>query len=84
MPAADHDNKMIFSDCAGVEPNDSARRRTWPTGLATKAITRLARFGFAAIGSSTLVPRTYVPRLPQRWLAVMPEYRRDLPTAEAA
>jgi hypothetical protein len=30
------------------------------------------------------VPRTYVSRLPQRWLAVMPEYRRDLPTAEAA
>ena len=47
--------------------------------LAAKAIARLARFGFATIGSSALAVRTHVPPLPQRWLASLPEYLRDRP-----
>ena len=67
----------VFAATFGLSKNSA-------TGLATKAITRLARFGFATIGSSTLAVRTHIPPLPQRWLAALPEYLRDHPTAEAA
>jgi hypothetical protein len=53
------------------------------TGLATKAIARLARFGFATIGSSALAIRTHVPPLPQRWVAALPDYLRDDPSLAA-
>jgi hypothetical protein len=53
------------------------------TGLATKAIARLARFGFATIGSSTLAVRTHVPSLPQRGLASLPDYLQADPTVLA-
>jgi hypothetical protein len=53
------------------------------TGLATKAVARLARFGFAMIGSSALAVRTHVPPLPQRWVASLPEYLRDDPAVAA-
>lgn len=67
----------VFAATFGMSKNSA-------TGLATKAITRLARFGFANIGTSTLAVRTHVPPLPQRWLAALPEYLRDQPTSEAA
>jgi hypothetical protein len=67
----------VFAATFGLSANAA-------TGLAVKALTRLARFGFATIGSSTLSVRTHVPPLPQRWLAAMPEYLRDRPTAAAA
>jgi hypothetical protein len=67
----------VFAATFGLSANAA-------TGLAVKALTRLARFGFATIGSSTLSVRTHVPPLPQRWLAAMPEYLRDPPTAAAA
>lgn len=67
----------VFAATFGMSKNSA-------TGLATKAITRLARFGFANIGTSTLAVRTKVPPLPQRWLAALPEYLRDQPTSAAA
>ena len=67
----------VFAATFGMSRNSA-------TGLATKAIARLARFGLATIGSSTLAVRTHVPPLPQRWLAALPEYLRDHPTSEAA
>jgi hypothetical protein len=51
--------------------------------LATKAIARLARFGFATIGSSALAIRTHVPPLPQRWVAALPDYLRHDPSLAA-
>jgi hypothetical protein len=54
-----------------------------PTGLAAKAVSRMARFGFANIGSTTLAVRTHVPRLPQRFLASLPDYLRDDPALAA-
>ena len=51
--------------------------------LATKAIARLARFGFATIGSSTLSVRTQVPSLPQRWLSSLPDYLLADPAVHA-
>ncbi len=67
----------VFAATFGMSTNSA-------TGLATKAITRLARFGFATIGSSTLAVRMHVPPLPQRWLAALPAYLRDATTSEAA
>ncbi|MCU1394906.1 MAG: hypothetical protein JWM34_3334 [Ilumatobacteraceae bacterium] len=67
----------VFAATFGLSANAA-------TGLAVKALTRLARFGFATIGSSTLSVRTHVPPLPQRWLAAMPDYLRVHPTAAAA
>jgi hypothetical protein len=52
-------------------------------GLATKAIARLARFGFATIGSSAMAVRTHVPTLPRRWVASLPEYLRNDPALAA-
>jgi hypothetical protein len=54
-----------------------------PTGLAAKAVSRMARFGFANIGSTTLAVRTHVPQLPQRFLASLPDYLRDDPALAA-
>lgn len=54
-----------------------------PTGLAAKAVSRMARFGFANIGSTTLSVRTHVPQLPQRFLASLPAYLRDDPALAA-
>jgi hypothetical protein len=54
-----------------------------PSGLAAKAIARLARFGFATVGSTTLAVRTHVPPLPQRWLTALPDYLRDDPALAA-
>jgi hypothetical protein len=54
-----------------------------PSGLAAKTVARLARFGFASVGSTTLSVRTYVPPLPQRWLTALPDYLRDDPTLAA-
>lgn len=54
-----------------------------PSGLAAKAVARLARFGFATVGSTTLAVRTHVPPLPQRWLTVLPDYLRDDPALAA-
>jgi hypothetical protein len=54
-----------------------------PTGLAAKTVARLARFGFAAVGSATLAVRTHIPPLPQRWLAALPDYLRDDPALAA-
>jgi hypothetical protein len=48
-----------------------------PDGLAARAVSRLARFGFASIGSSTLAVRTHVPPFPQRWLNSLPDYLRS-------
>ena len=59
-----------FATTFGLSTNSS-------TGLATKAVARLARFGFATIGSSALSIRTHVPPLPQRWLLLLPDYLRD-------
>ena len=67
----------IFAATFGMSKNSA-------TGLATKAITRLARFGFAMIGPSALAVRTHVPPLPQRWISALPEYLRDAPVADAA
>ena len=50
---------------------------------AAKALARLARFGFATVGSTTLAVRTHVPPLPQRWLTALPDYLRDDPTLAA-
>jgi len=50
--------------------------------LAPRALSRLARFGFAQIGATQLAVRTTVPHMPVHWLAQLPEYlRRDLPLA---
>jgi hypothetical protein len=54
-----------------------------PSGLAAKAVARLARFGFATVGSSTLAVRTHVPPLPQRWLTALPDYLRVDPALAA-
>ena len=54
-----------------------------PSGLAAKAVARLARFGFATVGSTTLAVRTHVPPLPQRWLTALPDYLRDDPARAA-
>jgi hypothetical protein len=54
-----------------------------PTGLAAKAVARLARFGFATVGSTTLAVRTHVPPLPQRWLSSLPDYLCDDPALAA-
>ena len=67
----------VFAATFGMSKNSA-------TGLATKAITRLARFGFAMIGPSTLAVRTHVPPLPQRWISALPEYLRDVTMAAAA
>lgn len=66
----------VFASTFGLSTNAS-------TSLAVKAISRLARFGFARIGSSSLAVRTHVPSLPQRWVASLPEYLRDDPTLAA-
>jgi hypothetical protein len=66
----------VFASTFGLSTNAS-------TSLAVKAIARLARFGFARIGSSSLAVRTHVPSLPQRWVASLPEYLRDDPTLAA-
>lgn len=55
-----------------------------PTSLAAKTVARLARFGFANIGSSTVAVRTHMPPMPQRWLALLPDYLRDDPTIAVA
>ena len=60
----------MFADTFGL-PKDA------PTGLAAKSAARLARFGFATVGSATLAVRTHVPPFPQRWLAALPDYLRD-------
>ena len=66
----------VFAATFGLSKNSA-------TGLATKALARLARFGFATIGTTGLAVRTRVPPLPQRWLASLPEYLRDDPTLAA-
>ena len=66
----------MFASTFGLSTNAS-------TSLAVKALARLARFGFAKIGSSSLAVRTHVPSLPQRWVASLPEYLRDDPTLAA-
>ena len=48
----------------GVFAAAFGRSKNSATGLATKAITRLARFGFAMIGPSALAVRTHIPPLP--------------------
>ena len=67
---------IVFAATFGLSKNA-------PTGLAAKAVARLARFGFANIGSTTLAVRTHVPPLPQRWLAALPDYLRDDPARAA-
>ncbi len=54
-----------------------------PTGLAAKAVARLARFGFVTVSSTTIAVRTHVPPLPQRWLAALPDYLREDPALAA-
>lgn len=66
----------VFAATFGLATNSSH-------GLATKTIARLARFGFANIGSSTLAVRIRVPPLPQRWVAALPEYLRSDPSLAA-
>ena len=67
---------IVFASTFGLSKNCAS-------SLATKAIARLARFGFATIGSSTLAVRTHVPTLPQRWLAALPDYLRADPAITA-
>ena len=67
---------VVFAATFGLSKNTAG-------GLATKAVARLARFGFANIGSTTLAVRTHVPPLPQRWLAALPDYLRDDPALAA-
>ena len=67
----------VFAATFGMSKN-------FANGLAIKAIARLARFGFANIGTSSLAVRTHVPTLPQRWVASLPEYLRDNPIQNAA
>jgi hypothetical protein len=66
----------VFAATFGLSSNSA-------TGLATKAIARMSRFGFATIATSVLAVRTHVPPLPQRWLASLPEYLRDDPSLAA-
>lgn len=54
-----------------------------PTGLAAKAVGRMARFGFANIGSATLTVRTHMPPLPQRFVDYLPDYLRNDPAIAA-
>ena len=66
----------VFAATFGLSKNCAS-------GLATKVIARLARFGFATISSSTLAVRTQVPSLPQRWLASLPDYLLADPAVHA-
>lgn len=67
----------VFASTFGLSTSLTA------TGLAVKAVARLARFGFVRIGDSVLEVRTRVPALPQRWIASLPKYLRDDPTIAA-
>jgi hypothetical protein len=50
--------------------------------LAPKALSRLSRFGLALIDTQRIAVRTTVPRMPEHWLALLPDYLRyDLPLA---
>ena len=46
------------------------------SGLALRSVVRLAKFGFAVIGTGSLAVRTVVPPLPPKWLDTLPTYLR--------